>query len=125
MPLLEAMAAGEIVMAIRVGPDGPSEDLLARARMIMDAHPGASPILVEYVDEKGRTLRMRRGKNNEKVRFSPELLAELRSLLGPDRVRVLSARTAEEIIGEPLVQTPPQRSGVAASRLQPRLARSR
>ena len=125
MPLLEAMAAGEIVMAIRVGPDGPSEDLLARARMIMDAHPGASPILVEYVDEKGRTLRMRRGKNNEKVRFSPELLAELRSLLGPDRVRVLSARTAEEIIGEPLVQTSPQRSGVAASRLQPRLARSR
>lgn len=84
-PLLDAIAAGDVQIEVRLDADAAlDDDHLRRAREIMEAHPGVVPVRVAYVARTGEAVSLRTAKTC--VRPSMELLEALRDVLGEDRV---------------------------------------
>jgi DNA polymerase-3 subunit alpha len=64
-----------------------SPGVFADVRTVLESHPGAAPVEVRWSDAKGGTVRLR--SRTLRVAASGPALGELRSLLGPNRVRLI------------------------------------
>ncbi len=62
--------------------------LIAKLKEVLGMHPGDLPVIVQLVAD-GETTKLKLGRDY-RVDGSPALLWELRSLLGPDAVRLVS-----------------------------------
>ena len=104
-PLDELKASGAIGVALRWSPDAPAEATRAVAALCA-AHPGPAPVLLEWSDgpqsyippvstaERGPgredgEVRARLRSRSLHVDAADELMAALRDLVGPDRVRLV------------------------------------
>ncbi len=104
-PLDELKASGAIGVALRWSPDAPADATRAVAALCA-AHPGPAPVLLEWSDgpqslspplrtaEKGSRgedgeVRARLRSRSLHVDAADELMAALRDLVGPDRVRLV------------------------------------
>jgi DNA polymerase-3 subunit alpha len=89
-PLAELRLSGALALAIRWNRHQapPPEDFRAIAGLCA-AHPGPAPVFIEWSDPTGESARMR----SKRLRVTPneELVHSLRSLLGPDAVRLVRA----------------------------------
>ncbi|MBI3983345.1 MAG: DNA polymerase III subunit alpha [Gemmatimonadetes bacterium] len=90
-PLEELKRSGAVGLALtwRAG-EGPDRDASRAAAALCAAHPGAAPVLVEWTDGNGHAARLR--SQRLRVELNDVLLAGLRHLLGPERVRLVRAR---------------------------------
>jgi DNA polymerase-3 subunit alpha len=89
-PLDDLKPSGAIGVALRWrAPDGPSPDPdTARAvAALCAAHPGPTPLLVEWSEGNGETSTTRLRSRSLRVDAADDLLVALRALLGADRVR--------------------------------------
>jgi DNA polymerase-3 subunit alpha len=69
---------------------GPDPDSSRAVNALCTAHPGPAPVFVEWSDGNGSQARLR--SRRLRVELEEELLAGLRDLLGPERVRLVKAR---------------------------------
>jgi DNA polymerase-3 subunit alpha len=97
-PLDELKASGAIGVALRWSPGAPPPpDATRAAAALCAAHPGPSPVLVEWSDEAGTaddggrngTVPARLRSRSLRVEAADDLLAALRDLLGPEHVHLV------------------------------------
>ena len=67
--------------------DGVTPDIMRDVRSVVDAHPGQAPVEVRWADGTGNVARLR--SRSLRVAASNAALAELRALLGQERVRLV------------------------------------
>jgi DNA polymerase-3 subunit alpha len=89
-PLQELRLSGALALAIRWNRHQapPPDDFRAIAGLCA-SHPGPAPVFIEWSDQNGESARMR----SKRLRVTPneELVHSLRTLLGPDAVRLVKA----------------------------------
>jgi DNA polymerase-3 subunit alpha len=94
-PLDELKAAGQVGLALRWKAGSPPDADAARAAAALcAAHPGPSPVLVEWEDGNGDGLTAPAARLvSRSLRVDPddELLGALRGLFGPDGVHLVKA----------------------------------
>jgi DNA polymerase-3 subunit alpha len=93
----ELRVSGQVAVSIELGSSARSDeaavaselmpDIFRDVRAVLDAHPGSAPVEVRWRDTSGETARLR--SRSLKVAANGAALAELRSLLGPARVRLV------------------------------------
>jgi DNA polymerase-3 subunit alpha len=89
-PLDELRHGGAIAVALSWSAASPPDPEAARAAAALcAAHPGPAPVVVEWGDGNGTTARLR--SRTLKVDAADELVAALRSILGPDHVHLRAA----------------------------------
>jgi len=93
-PLDELRSSGAVAVALRWSAASPPDPEAARAAAALcAAHPGPAPLLVEWggngEDGNGTTARLR--SRSLRVEPAEDLLAALRSLLGPEHVHLRAA----------------------------------
>ncbi len=93
-PLDELRSSGAVAVALRWWAASPPDPEAARAAAALcAAHPGPAPLLVEWEgdgeDGNGATARLR--SRSLRVEPAEDLLAALRSLLGPEHVHLRAA----------------------------------
>ncbi|HEV8265823.1 MAG TPA: DNA polymerase III subunit alpha [Gemmatimonadales bacterium] len=88
-PLDDLKPSGAIGVALRWG--GGDSDTARAVAALCAAHPGPTPVLVEWDDQNGETTRARLRSRSLRVDAADDLLAALRDLLGPDRVHLVRA----------------------------------
>ena len=80
--------SGQVAVELRLSKDGTDPDLLTAASEAFRKHPGPAPVLVGWMTgQNGDSARMR--SKQFSVDLSEELIAELRELFGPDRIRLV------------------------------------
>ncbi len=89
-PLEELRTSGAIGVAISWrGSRGPDDDAARAIRALCAAHPGQSPVFVDWNDGNGTTARLR--ARGTRVSLDQDFLDALRELIGPDSVRLVRA----------------------------------
>jgi DNA polymerase III subunit alpha len=88
---LEALkASGAVALSLRWrSPAAPAPDSLRAAAALCSAHPGPTPLYIEWSDGNGESVRLR----SRRVRIAAEedLVRALRDLLGADSVHYIKA----------------------------------
>ena len=89
-PLAELRRTGAVAVALRWAKPSPPppEDFQAIAALCAE-HPGPSPVYIEWSDGNGESARLR----SRRLRVDPteDLVLALRTLLGPEAVRLVKA----------------------------------
>ncbi|MGH7573607.1 MAG: DNA polymerase III subunit alpha, partial [Longimicrobiales bacterium] len=89
VPLASVCANGTLAVEVTLEPNGP-DHALRDARTVFDHHAGGATILVSWSDAAADdSVRLR--SRSLRVTPSNELLDALRSIFGPDRVRLVKA----------------------------------
>jgi DNA polymerase-3 subunit alpha len=89
-PLDELKASGALALSFRWrAPTAPQPDALRAAAALCSAHPGPTPLYIEWSDGNGEAVRLR----SRRVRIAAEddLVRALRDLLGADSVHYVKA----------------------------------
>jgi DNA polymerase-3 subunit alpha len=93
--LIDAMATSNVAVTIRLDERaGKDQTSLDRVKTILEAHQGNATVYLEYVTDGAPAARK---TARAKVRPSPDLIMELRTVLGPDSINV--ARSADDASG--------------------------
>jgi DNA polymerase-3 subunit alpha len=82
--------SGALALSLRWrAPAAPEPSALREAVAICSAHPGSTPLFIDWSDGNGEAVRLR----SRRVRVSPEedLVRALRDLLGPQAVHYVKA----------------------------------
>ncbi len=88
--LEELKASGAVALSLRWrSPAAPAPDALRAAAVLCSAHPGPTPLYIEWSDGNGEAVRLR----SRRVRIAAEddLVRALRDLLGADSVHYIKA----------------------------------
>jgi DNA polymerase-3 subunit alpha len=89
-PLEELLASGTLGLALRWKlTQAPSAEIVQQAVALCSRYPGPAPLYIEWSDGNGERLRAR--SRRLKVAPDPELVQELRRLLGADAVAFVKA----------------------------------
>jgi DNA polymerase III subunit alpha len=86
----ELKTSGALALSLRWrSPSAPEPSALQAAAALCSAHPGPTPLYIEWSDGNGEAVRLR----SRRVRVAPEddLVRALRELLGTDSVRYVKA----------------------------------
>jgi hypothetical protein len=88
--LAELRATGQVAVAIEVDEraDGLAPAVMRDVRAVVEAHPGAAALELRWRGRDGAAARLRSALS---VSPAGGTLLELRSLLGPERVRLVRA----------------------------------
>ena len=86
--LAELRATGQFAIALELDTDsGLPLDVMRDVRAVAEAHPGSAPLELRWRGPDGSPARLR--SNSLKLSTAGPALLELRSLLGPERVRLV------------------------------------
>jgi DNA polymerase-3 subunit alpha len=88
--LEELKTSGAVALSLRWrSPAAPAPDALRAAAVLCSAHPGPTPLYIEWSDGNGEAVRLR----SRRVRIAAEddLVRALRDLLGADSVHYIKA----------------------------------
>ena len=90
-PLDELKASGAVALSLRWrAPDAPRpRTLLKQAAALCSAHPGPTPLYIEWSDGNGEAVRLR--SRRVRVAAEDDLVRALRDLLGTDSVHYVKA----------------------------------
>jgi len=89
-PLAELRASGAVALSLRwKAPSAPPPDCLRQVAAICTAHPGPTPLYIEWSDGNGEAVRLR--SRRVRVAAEEELVRALRDLLGADSVHYVKA----------------------------------
>ncbi|MBX3133865.1 MAG: DNA polymerase III subunit alpha [Gemmatimonadaceae bacterium] len=86
--LAELRATGQFTVSLELDPDaGLPVDVMRDVRAVAEAHPGSAPLELRWKGPDGSPARLR--SRSLKLSTAGPALLELRSLLGPERVRLV------------------------------------
>jgi DNA polymerase-3 subunit alpha len=89
-PLQELKPSGAVALSLRWrAPAAPEPAVLKEAAALCSAHPGPTPLYIEWSDGNGEAVRLR--SRRIRVAAEEELVSALRGLLGPDSVHYVKA----------------------------------
>ena len=89
-PLDELKGSGAVALSLRWGaPTAPTPDILKQAAALCSAHPGPTPLYIEWSDGNGEAVRLR--SRRVRVAAEEDLVRALRDLLGTDSVHYVKA----------------------------------
>jgi hypothetical protein len=89
-PLQELKPSGAVALSLRWrAPAAPEPAVLKEAAALCSAHPGPTPLYIEWSDGNGEAVRLR--SRRIRVAAEEELVRALRGLLGPDSVHYVKA----------------------------------
>jgi DNA polymerase-3 subunit alpha len=89
-PLTELKATGAVALSFRWrSPSAPPADTLRAAAALCSAHPGPTPLYIEWSDGNGEAIRLR--SRRVRVAAEDDLVRALRDLLGADSVHYIKA----------------------------------
>ena len=89
-PLDELKGSGAVALSLRWrAPTAPTPDLLKQAAALCSAHPGPTPLYIEWSDGNGEAVRLR--SRRVRVAAEEDLVRALRDLLGTDSVHYVKA----------------------------------
>jgi DNA polymerase-3 subunit alpha len=89
-PLEELKSSGALALSLRWrAPTAPSPEALQAAAALCSAHPGPTPLYIEWSDGNGEAVRLR--SRRIRVAAEEDLLRALRDLLGADSVHYVKA----------------------------------
>jgi DNA polymerase-3 subunit alpha len=89
-PLEELKASGALALSLRWrAPAAPPAEALQAAAALCSAHPGPTPVYIEWSDGNGEAVRLR--SRRVRVAAEDDLLRALRDLLGADSVHYVKA----------------------------------
>jgi len=82
--------SGAVALSLRWGaPSAPRPEALQQVAALCSAHPGPTPLYIEWSDGNGEAVRLR--SRRVKVRAEEDLVRALRDLLGADSVHYVKA----------------------------------
>ncbi|MDQ2670729.1 MAG: DNA polymerase III subunit alpha, partial [Gemmatimonadota bacterium] len=88
--LAELKRSGALGLRLRWGlPAAPEPSAIKAAVAVCSAHPGPTPVYIEWNDGNGETVRLR--SRRVRVAAEEDLVRALRDLLGPDSVQFVKA----------------------------------
>jgi DNA polymerase-3 subunit alpha len=88
--LEELKASGAVALSLRWrSPAAPEPDALRAAAALCSAHPGPTPLYIEWSDGNGESVRLR--SRRVRVAAEEDLVRALRDLLGADSVHYIKA----------------------------------
>ncbi len=88
--LVELKASGAVALSLRWrSPAAPAPDALRAAAALCSAHPGPTPLYIEWSDGNGESVRLR--SRRVRVAAEEDLVRALRDLLGADSVHYIKA----------------------------------
>jgi DNA polymerase III subunit alpha len=86
----ELKASGAVALSLRWrAPGAPEPDSLRAAAALCSAHPGPTPLYIEWSDGNGESVRLR--SRRVRVAAEEDLVRALRDLLGADSVHYIKA----------------------------------
>ena len=86
----ELKTSGAVALSLRWGaPSAPRPEALQQAAALCSAHPGPTPLYIEWSDGNGEAVRLR--SRRMKVTAEEDLVRALRDLLGADSVHYVKA----------------------------------
>jgi DNA polymerase-3 subunit alpha len=89
-PLEELKRSGAVALSLRWrAPTAPAADKLKAAAALCSAHPGPTPLYIEWSDGNGESVRLR--SRRLRVAAEEDLVRALRDLLGADSVHYVKA----------------------------------
>ncbi|HEY9015686.1 MAG TPA: hypothetical protein VIM84_11555, partial [Gemmatimonadales bacterium] len=89
-PLEELKSSGALALTLRwKAPAGPNPGAVKEIAALCSAHPGPSPVYIEWSDGNGEAVRLR--SRRIRVAAEDELVRALRSLLGTESVQYVKA----------------------------------
>ena len=89
-PLDQIKGSGAVALSLRWrAPSAPTPDLLKQAAALCTAHPGPTPLYIEWSDGNGEAVRLR--SRRVRVAAEEDLVRALRDLLGSDSVHYVKA----------------------------------
>ncbi len=89
-PLEQLKASGAVALSLRWrSPAAPQPDALRAAAALCSAHPGPTPLYIEWSDGNGESVRLR--SRRVRVAAEEDLVRALRDLLGADSVHYIKA----------------------------------
>jgi DNA polymerase III subunit alpha len=89
-PLEELRASGAVALSLRWrAPSAPAPETLKAAAALCSAHPGPTPLYIEWSDGNGEAVRLR--SRRLRVAAEEDLVRALRDLLGADSVHYVKA----------------------------------
>jgi DNA polymerase III subunit alpha len=89
-PLAELKTSGALALSLRWrAPSAPQPDALRAAAALCSAHPGPTPLYIEWSDGNGEAVRLR--SRRVRVAAEDDLVRALRDLLGADSVHYVKA----------------------------------
>jgi DNA polymerase III subunit alpha len=89
-PLEELKASGAVALSLRWrAPAAPNSTAVREIAALCSAHPGPSPVYIEWSDGNGEAIRLR--SRRIRVAAEDELVRALKSLLGPECVHYVKA----------------------------------
>ena len=88
--LEELKRSGAVALSLRwLAPAAPGPDVLRSAAALCSAHPGPTPLYIEWSDGNGESVRLR--SRRVRVAAEDDLVRALRDLLGADSVHYIKA----------------------------------
>jgi DNA polymerase-3 subunit alpha len=88
--LEELKASGAVALSLRWrSPAAPAPDALRAAAVLCSAHPGPTPLYIEWSDGNGEAVRLR--SRRLRIAAEDDLVRALRDLLGADSVHYIKA----------------------------------
>jgi DNA polymerase III subunit alpha len=89
-PLDQLKGSGAVALSLRWrAPSAPTPDSLKQAAALCSAHPGPTPLYIEWSDGNGEAVRLR--SRRVRVAAEDDLVRALRDLLGTDSVHYVKA----------------------------------
>jgi hypothetical protein len=86
----ELKGSGALALSLRWrAPAAPPPDKLKAAAALCSAHPGSTPLYIEWSDGNGESVRLR--SRRLRVAAEEDLVRALRDLLGADSVHYVKA----------------------------------
>jgi DNA polymerase-3 subunit alpha len=86
----ELKPSGAVALSLRWGaPSAPRPEALQQAAALCSAHPGPTPLYIEWTDGNGEAVRLR--SRRVRVAAEEDLVRALRDLLGADSVHYVKA----------------------------------
>jgi hypothetical protein len=86
----ELKTSGAVALSLRWGaPSAPRPEALQQVAALCSAHPGPTPLYIEWSDGNGEAVRLR--SRRVKVTAEEDLVRALRDLLGADSVHYVKA----------------------------------
>jgi DNA polymerase-3 subunit alpha len=89
-PLQDLKASGAVALSFRWrAPSAPRPEAMKAAAALCSAHPGPTPLYIEWNDGNGESIRLR--SRRVRVAAEEDLVRALRDLLGADSVHYVKA----------------------------------
>jgi DNA polymerase III subunit alpha len=83
-------SSGAVALSLRwLAPSAPAPEVLQQAAALCSAHPGPTPLYIEWSDGNGEAVRLR--SRRVRVAAEEDLVRALRNLLGADSVHYVKA----------------------------------